>query len=118
VRVLFDENLSPELVRLLADLFPQSVHVRDVGLKSADDPLVWQYAEENRLIIVSKDSDLHQRSFMFGHPPKLVWVRLGNCSTADVERLLRRRFAAITIFYKTVKQRFLRCLNKPLMQVA
>ena len=67
MKLLFDENLSPELVRLLADLFPESVHVRDVDLKAADDPLVWQYAKDNSLIIVSKDSDLHQRSFMFGH---------------------------------------------------
>ena len=66
MRLLFDENLSPELVRLLADLFPESVHVRDVGLKSADDPVVWEYAKDNLLIIVSKDSDRHQRSFMFG----------------------------------------------------
>ena len=51
MKLLFDENLSPELVRLLADLFPESVHVRDVGLKAADDLLVWQYAKDNRLII-------------------------------------------------------------------
>jgi predicted nuclease of predicted toxin-antitoxin system len=107
VKLLFDENLSPELVPLVADLFPESVHIRDVGLKSAEDPLVWQYAKDNRLIIVSKDSDLHQRSFMFGHPPKLVWIRLGNCSTADVARLLRRRFAAITIFYEDSEAAFL-----------
>jgi predicted nuclease of predicted toxin-antitoxin system len=107
VRVLFDENLSPQLVRLVADLFPESLHVRDVGLKSADDPVVWQYAKENRLIIVSKDSDLHQRSFVLGHPPKLVWVRLGNCSTADVESLLRRSFAAIAIFDEDAEASFL-----------
>jgi predicted nuclease of predicted toxin-antitoxin system len=107
VKLLFDENLSPELVPLVVDLFPESVHIRDVGLKSAEDPLVWQYAKDNRLIIVSKDSDLHQRSFMFGHPPKLVWIRLGNCSTADVARLLRRRFAAITIFYEDSEAAFL-----------
>lgn len=107
MRLPFDENLSPELVRLLADLFPESVHVRDVGLKSADDPVVWQYAKENALIIVSKDSDLHQRSFMFGHPPKLIWVRLGNCSTSEVERLLRRSFAAITIFDEDTEAAFL-----------
>jgi predicted nuclease of predicted toxin-antitoxin system len=99
VKLLFDENLSHRLVRLLADLFPDSVHVRNIGLKSADDPLVWQYAKEQGFVIVSKDSDLHQRSFVFGHPPKIVWIRLGNCSTLDVERLLRRNFDAITIFH-------------------
>jgi predicted nuclease of predicted toxin-antitoxin system len=98
MRLLFDENLSPELVRLLADLFPDSEHVRDVGLKSADDPLVWKYAQPHSFIIRSKDSDMHQRSFLFGYPPKVVWVRLGNCSTSDVANLLRKHFAAIESF--------------------
>jgi predicted nuclease of predicted toxin-antitoxin system len=54
MRFLFDENLSPKLVLLLADQFPNSVHVRDVGLASADDELVWNYASSEGLIIVSK----------------------------------------------------------------
>ncbi len=72
MRLLFDENLSHKLVWLLTDLFPNSIHVRDVGLKAADDPLVWDYAKSNDLIIISKDSDMHQRSFVFGYPPKVV----------------------------------------------
>jgi predicted nuclease of predicted toxin-antitoxin system len=62
-----------------------SAHVRDVGLKAADDPLVWEYVKDNEMMIVSKDSDMHQRSFVFGYPPKIMWVRLGNCSTSEVE---------------------------------
>ena len=50
-------------------------------------------------MIVPKDSDMHQRSFVFGYPPKVIWVRLGNCSTSDVARLLRQHFAAISTFY-------------------
>jgi predicted nuclease of predicted toxin-antitoxin system len=100
MKLLFDENLSHKLVRLLADLFPNSIHVREVGLKAADDPVVWEYAKNNGLMIVSKDSDMHQRSFVFGYPPKVIWVRLGNCSTSDVEQLLRRHFAAIKAFYE------------------
>jgi len=75
VKRLFDQNLSHTLVRRLADLFPDSVHVRDVGLKAAGDPLVWDYAKNNDLMILSKDSDFHQRSFLYGFPPKVVWVR-------------------------------------------
>jgi predicted nuclease of predicted toxin-antitoxin system len=100
MRLLFDENLSHKLVRLLAGLFPDSMHVRGVGLKAADDPLVWDYAKNNGLMLVSKDSDMHQRSFVFGYPPKVIWVRLGNCSTSDVEQLLRRHFAVIKAFYE------------------
>lgn len=98
MKFLFDENLSPSLVSRLQDVFPGSLHVRDVELHSASDSLVWKYAEENSLIICSKDSDMHQRSFLFGFPPKVVWVRLGNCSTSDVEHLLRFRYAEIEAF--------------------
>ena len=66
MKLLFDENLLPKLVRLLSDLFPDSVHVRAVGLKAADDPIVWNYAKDNALTICSKDSDMHQRSFCVG----------------------------------------------------
>jgi predicted nuclease of predicted toxin-antitoxin system len=98
MKFLFDENLSPRLVVLLADLFPDSLHVRDVGLQAADDPLVWNYARDNDFVIVSKDADMHQRCFVFGAPPKVVWVRLGNCSTTDVANLLRRYSKEIVIF--------------------
>lgn len=100
MKLLFDENLSHKLASLLADLFPDSIHVRDVGLKASDDPLVWDYAKNNNFVIVSKDSDMHQRSFVFGYPPKVVWVRLGNCSTSDVKKLLRKNLEAIETFYK------------------
>ena len=98
MKLLFDENLSPKLVKLLSDLFPNSVHVRDVGLNRAEDAVVWRFAQDNSLTICSKDSDMHQRSFVLGFPPKVVWVRLGNCSTSDVENLLRRHFSAIEAF--------------------
>ena len=98
MKLLFDENLSPRLVQLLADLFPGSVHVRDVGLNTSDDQLVWLYAQSNQLVVVSKDADMHQRSFVLGAPPKVVWVRLGNCTTADVADLLRRHHATLIVF--------------------
>jgi predicted nuclease of predicted toxin-antitoxin system len=107
MKLLFDENLSHKLVLLLDDLFPDSVHVRGIGLKAADDPVVWEYARHNDLMIVSKDSDMHQRSFVFGYPPKVVWVRPGNCSTSDVERLLRNHFDSIKVFYEDTNASFL-----------
>ena len=107
MKLLVDENISYRLVELLADVFPDSVHVRDVGLEAAADSLIWDYAKSNRLVIVSKDSDLHQRSFVLGQPPKVIWVRLGNCSTADIENLLRRSVAAIISFEEDSDASFL-----------
>ena len=90
----------PSLPRRIADFFPDSVHVRDVGMKATDDPIVWDYAKANDFMIVSKDADMHDLSLVFGNPPKVVWLRLGNCSTRQVEDILRLDFDVIKLFYK------------------
>ena len=98
MKLLFDENLSHRLALRLADLFPDSTQVRLVGLESADDPDVWQLAVDSGYIIVSKDADMHDRSLLFGYPPKVIWVRLGNCSTREVENLIRKEIELIKKF--------------------
>ena len=98
MKLLFDQNLSFKLARVLADLFPDSIHVREVGLESSDDITVWNYATEMGYIIVSKDADMHDSSLFFGYPPKVIWIRLGNCSTVDVEELIRKEIDVINIF--------------------
>ena len=107
MKLLFDENLSHRLAELLSDVFPGSTHVRNVGLKSADDPNVWKFAIEHGLLIVSKDADMHDRSLLFGFPPKVIWVRLGNCSTAQVEELIRREEQTISNFIEDELASFL-----------
>ena len=100
MKLLFDENLSPKLPDRLSDLFPDSLHVRDVNMKATIDPIVWDFAKDNNLMIVSKDADMHDLSLVLGNPPKVIWLRLGNCSTRQVEDVLRRDFDAIKLFYK------------------
>jgi predicted nuclease of predicted toxin-antitoxin system len=100
MKLLFDENLSPKLSNSLSDIFPNSLHVRDIGMKATIDPIVWDYAKDNNLMIVSKDADMHDLSLVFGSPPKVIWLRLGNCSTLQVENLLRRDFNAIKLFHE------------------
>jgi predicted nuclease of predicted toxin-antitoxin system len=98
VRLLFDQNLSFKLVRRLADIYPDSAHVRDAGLVSAEDSVVWNHARTHGFVIVSKDSDFYQRSLVVGHPPKIVWIRSGNCSTTDIEAILRRHVSDLLVF--------------------
>ena len=89
MKLLFDQNLSHRLVNLLAVEFPGSQHVRDVGMAEASDPVIWKYAAASGFLIVSKDTDFQQRALLLGWPPKVVWVRLGNCSTQEVVEHLR-----------------------------
>jgi predicted nuclease of predicted toxin-antitoxin system len=98
VKLLFDANLSPRLIALLRDVFPGSAHVFDVGGLGADDLSIWHHARDNGFTIVSKDSDFHRMSFVLGAPPKVIWLRIGNCATAVVERVLRVRKPDIELF--------------------
>jgi predicted nuclease of predicted toxin-antitoxin system len=98
MKLLFDQNLSPRLPRLLADIYADSVHVRGVGLRDADDNVIWEYARLQGLAIVSKDSDFQQRSLLYGSPPKFIWLRVGNCSVKTIEDLLRKHSVAIHTF--------------------
>lgn len=107
MKLLFDQNLSHKLARRLMDLFPDSTHVREVGLKEAEDPEVWEYAKQQGFMIVSKDADFHQRSFVLGFPPKVVWIRLGNCTTAEVEQAIRKNFDSIKAFTEDEEAAFL-----------
>lgn len=98
MKLMFDQNLSPKLVGRLADVYPGSEHVRNINLQEASDREVWDHARANGLAIVSKDEDFHQLSFLYGPPPKVVWVRLGNCTTTDIEHALREFHADLVEF--------------------
>ena len=98
MKLLFDENLSPRLAPALSDFFPGSRAARDCGLRGASDLDVWEYALEHGFVIVSKDSDFSERSARFGSPPKVIWLRIGNCTTARVDFVLRNTAQRVHAF--------------------
>lgn len=98
MKLLLDQNLSHQLCHRLRDVWADVVHVRTVGLESADDSVVWEYAREHDRTIVSKDGDFNSRAFLLGAPPKVIWVAVGNCSTDRIEHVLRGRSREIEQF--------------------
>ena len=107
MKLLLDENLSHRLLAAIQSDFPDSVHVRDVGLQRAEDATIWAFAREHGYTIVSKDADFHQRSFVYGHPPKVVWLRVGNCTTEQVAATLRRHVDDLRAFAQDEESAFL-----------
>ena len=98
MRLLFDNNLSPRLVSNIADAFPDASHVALVGLERSADEDVWEYARAGGYIIVTKDADFNDLSALRGVPPKVVWLRVGNCPTTRIATLLRLHRSAIVAF--------------------
>ncbi len=98
--MLFNQNLSRQLRRLLADFYPQSQQVREIGLADAGDTTIWDYALAGGFVIVTKDSDYRDLSIVRGHPPKVIWIRLGNGPKSIVASLLRDRHDDLMAFYR------------------
>lgn len=101
MKLLFDQNLSRHLVDHLRDVIPDSAHVASVGLAEATDDEVWEFARENDFIVVSKDSDFRQLAFLYGAPPKVVWLRVGNVATSEILLVLLDHIEAIERFAGT-----------------
>lgn len=98
MKLLFDQNLSFKIARLLNDLFPDSNQVRLLGLDRADDDVVWKYAAQHDYVLVTKDADYSNLSGLRGFPPKIIWLRCGNRPTSDIAALLRSSYPDIVRF--------------------
>jgi predicted nuclease of predicted toxin-antitoxin system len=98
MKLLFDQNLSFRLCQTVADLFPESNHVRLLGLSEVHDRVLWDYAKANGFTVVSQDADFAEMAIVLGSPPKVIWLRGGNQSTAAISTLIRRHADLIVAF--------------------
>lgn len=98
MKLLLDHNLSHKLVARLTDLYPDTTQTRLLGFARAADPEIWFHARTHGFVIVTKDNDFAELAVLRGAPPKVVWLRIGNCSSAAVEHLLRSNVSVISDF--------------------
>ncbi len=108
MKLLFDQNISFKLVKRLLDVYPDSTHVRLHNLSKSNDLIIWEFAKKNELIILTHDSDFYDIAILKGVPPKIIWIRSGNCSTNYIEKLIRHNSIAINHF---IKEKKLICLE-------
>jgi predicted nuclease of predicted toxin-antitoxin system len=98
MKILLDQNLSFKLCSKLKDIFPDIIHIKDVSLEAASYEEVWLYAKLNSFILISKDSDFIEKAVIKGHPPKIIWIKTGNCPTDQIEMLVRKNRKIIEEF--------------------
>jgi len=98
MKLLFDHNLSHKLVRRLVDIFPDSTQTKLIGLGMVNDSVVWQHAKDIGFVVATLDKDFSDLALQRGVPPKIIWLRCGNSTVAEIEHLLRANFADIEKF--------------------
>ena len=95
MRFVVDAQLPPALARFLASLGEEAIHVLDAGLLEADDGEIWSFALANDWVIITKDDDFQFRASVSKLYPKIVWVRVGNCSKQKLLEIFKKHWAAI-----------------------
>ena len=104
IKLLFDQNISFRILRQLPDIFLNSQQVRAIGLENATDLEIWEYARGNGFTIVTFDADFYDISLIKGHPPKIVWLRTGNSTTAGIVKCIFTHQFNISIFIDDPEQ--------------
>ena len=98
MKLLFDQNISFRIMRLLPHSFADCRHVQSVGLNDCDDPVIWQFAKDNGFTVVTFDADFTEIASRKGFPPKIIRLRTGNLTTAEIAERLLFNFSNITAF--------------------
>jgi predicted nuclease of predicted toxin-antitoxin system len=107
LKLLVDENLPPRLASDLADLFPESAHVNLLGLGSTPDGVIWDYAKEHGFAFLTKDKDFANLSLAWGAPPKVILLVIGNCSAAELARVIRNNAVRFSDFENDARRSLL-----------
>lgn len=98
MRLLFDQNISARIVRLLKEPFPDCTQVSLEGLNNASDMEIWLWAKENNGCVVTFDADFFDIATLKGFPPKVILLRTGNRRTNDLAEILTKRKEVIEEF--------------------
>jgi predicted nuclease of predicted toxin-antitoxin system len=111
MKLLFDQNISFRIVARLKDEFPHSMQVRRLDLENRQDRFIWDYAKQNGYTIVTFDTDFYDLASLFGHPPKIIWIRLINPSTDELAHELKVRREVIQAFIESREWNDVSCLE-------
>src|SRR5690606_6451264 len=111
MKLLFEQNISFRLLRKIEGQYPQARQVKEVGLEDVTDMQIWEYARINKFTIVTFDSDLFEIANLKEHPPKIIWLRTGNITTVNLEKVLLKRKELIEDFISNPDYKSIVCLE-------
>ena len=99
---MLDQNLSPKLIRKLADIFPGLESVYNHSLVAASDPFIFEWAKKsNFAALITADQDLVLLAERLGAPPKVIRIDQCDYPSAVIEQLIRQEAIRIHAFLES-----------------
>jgi predicted nuclease of predicted toxin-antitoxin system len=91
VRILLDQNLSPKLIRKLADVLLDWKPYMITTLIDSSDPFIFDRARRSEVLaVLSADRDFIRLAERFGPPPKMIRIDRCDFAARVIGQLLRR----------------------------
>ena len=113
MKLLFDQNISPRILKVLPTELSNSQQVRFVNLENASDFEIFQFARANDFSVVTFDSDFVDLNAINGTPPKIIWLNTGNLTTSNIVELLSKNFEAIEMYLNSETDEILELTKAP-----
>ncbi len=111
MKLLFDQNISYRIISKIKINFPDAVQVKQLGIENYSDIEIWEFAKKNEYTIVTFDSDFFDFANIKGHPPKIIWLRLGNTKTDFLAEIINKRHSIISDFILSEGYSEIACLE-------
>lgn len=111
MNLLFDQNVSPKIVKQLKDIFPEAKQVRHLGLEDASDTDIFEFAKAHGYAVVTFDSDFVDINVLKGFPPKIIWLRTGNLTTKSILELIQKNVVVIQNFLHSEENEILELIK-------
>lgn len=111
MKLLFDQNISFRVIGKISAQYQKAKQVRQLKLENASDFEIWQYAKKNNFTIVTFDADFYDLANLKGHPPKIIWLRIGNTTTDNIAKLFNDKFDLIKDFIDNPENKEIACLE-------
>jgi predicted nuclease of predicted toxin-antitoxin system len=111
VKLLFDQNISFRAVKQITILFPLARQVRELQLENFSDRRIWEYAKDSNYTIVTFDADFYDLVTLYGHPPKVIWLRLGNTTNLNLVKVFENHAEIIKAFVEEISYKDIGCLE-------
>ena len=114
MNLLFDQNISPKIIKQIEGNFPGAKQVRHLGLENASDLEIFEYAKRHGFAVVTFDSDFVDLNVIRGFPPKIIWLKTGNLTTKSVTELIYKNMVVIQSFLQSEEDEILEIIQNAL----
>lgn len=111
MKLLFDQNISYRIEKILSDYFNECRHVSSLNLMNEADINIWEFALKENFTIVTFDADFYDFSLFKGCPPKIIWIKTGNLTTKKLAKTLIDNILLIKEFAENPLNKDIACLQ-------